>query len=104
MITIEKRTTPHTAVILIEAAQGHVKKAQGLVIRALKAAGIPYNTYDYHSIKTLKMDIPKSEHEFISPRYTIEMTDDQMEQFHKCVSELRVKEGWSRSPLDIYHD
>lgn len=91
-------TAARPACIIIEARRGCVRKARGLISRALRAAGVKITRSDYMTEAEARC------YGLHDPRYTPEMTDAQMKRFVGIAVELAEAEGWDRAPFDAYHD
>ncbi|MBW2672470.1 MAG: hypothetical protein JRD89_03520 [Deltaproteobacteria bacterium] len=98
-----------TAVIYIAAVTGHVRAARGLVGRAIRRSlGVKqWYTDPYFVTYRSRADVIRdgADAALASPRFTLEITDDERELLEAELIHLAADEGWlSGPPVDIYHD
>lgn len=93
--------TRRAACILIAAADGDVRAARGLVGRAIRSAlsvtrwGDADHGVSYYSSAACDGGLP---------RFTLEVTDAEMDALTAEIEAMAAAEGWTAAPVDIYHD
>lgn len=94
-----KEFSGREAVINVTAAKGHTRAARALISKAIKKAlkirkwGTPPHHVHYE---------PKRGNE--DPRYTLHVTDQEMERVSAEIEKMAKAAGWPHAPVDIYHD
>lgn len=93
-----------TACIIIQAKRGYVRKARGLVARAITQAigRQKHGTEPY--ILTYCSDAEMRTEDTEDPRYLVEVTDEECEAIVAACDKLAASEGWPHAPIDVYHD
>lgn len=88
--------------IILVAGPGDIRAAKGLVGRALREAlGIRRWGDKPHFVTYYSRDaMPLGE----EPRFTLEASNDEREAFCEEARRLAKLEGWTRAPIDVYHD
>lgn len=105
-MTWEDEQGRRDAVIIITAVKGDVRAARGVVSRALRRAlrlkklGAPPHSVTYYSSAEIAADIPGTD----NPRYTLKVTDEEMQRLADLIIEEARVEGFDRPPVEIYHD
>jgi hypothetical protein len=88
------------ACILLCAGPGDVRAARGLVGRAIRR-GLGIRTWGSDPHHVHYMNTAEGEG---TPRFLLDVSDDEMTAISDALRELAQAEGWSRPPVDCYHD
>jgi len=103
-------TERRPAVIIIAAAKGDVRAARGLASRAINAAlGNPPHYTEPFNISYMSAWEAKT-YDLSDPRYTLDVTDAELERIIAEARRLAEAEGWTNNsgvpspPIDVYHD
>jgi len=86
------------AVIMIYARKGEVQEVRGIVGRAIRSSlGVRRWLEDDHWVAYHRREGDQS------PRYTLYVTDAEMDRLVGEIEDLEVGLGW-RLPIEIFHD